>query len=108
MPDNKSPVERIKKFAKFVWRHFFTLADISLSINVLIYDNLLWKNALISLSIAITIDWAKQFIKLTPNSKRAHSSYNNTVSTNSSNNHWSDPYVVGSDAYLIRKSRDNY
>lgn len=54
---------KTKKTAKFVWRHFFTLADLSLSIDVLIFDSLIWKNALISLCIAITIDWVKQFMK---------------------------------------------
>ena len=72
MSVNQGYREGIKKTAKFFWRHFFTLADLSLSINVLVFNTLLWKNALISLSIAITIDWAKQFIKLTPN-KSSHS-----------------------------------
>jgi hypothetical protein len=57
---------------------------------------------------AALLDWAKQFIKLTPNANRSYFSSNGIISTNSSNNHWSDPYVVGSDAYLMRKSRENY
>ena len=56
---------KAKKTAKFVGRHFFTLADLSLSIDILIFDSLNWKYALISLCIAITIDWVKQFSKPT-------------------------------------------
>jgi hypothetical protein len=55
--------DKTRKTAKFVGRHFFTLVILSLSIGILIFASLNWKNALIYLGIAITIDWVKQFSK---------------------------------------------
>ena len=54
---------KAKKTAKFVGRHIFTLVILSLSMGILIFASLNWKNALIYLGIAITIDWIKQFSK---------------------------------------------
>jgi len=101
-----------KKTAKFIWRHFFTLFDISLSIKVLIFGSLIWKNALISLCVAITIDWVKQFIKFMPNPRVHHfhsdshavSRNTLTVSRNTLNDQWSNPNVMGTPAYLMRNS----
>lgn len=72
MPDNKSPVERIKKVAKVVWRHFFTAAIFAIIFPVFIKGPLNWENVFYMLSIAALVDWVKQFIKLSPNTSRCH------------------------------------
>lgn len=106
MPVNQSYMEKPKKAFRFIWRHLFTMADISLSINVLIYDHLLWKNAFISLSIAIAIDWAKQFIKLTPNPNRRHS-INDQFEPLHVRQPWNSS-IIGTPTHLMNIGHDRY
>ena len=99
---------KAKKTLKFVWRHFFMLADLSLSIKVLIFHTLIWKNALITLAVAIMIDWAKQFIKLGAGSNpyanphRVHPYNDVTVPLHI--RQWWNPGLIGTASY----ESDNY
>lgn len=98
-----------KKTLKLIWRHFFTLIDISLSLNVLLFDTLIWKNALISLAVAITIDWVKQYIKFTPNIKN-HPHHNDPSKPLIPPLHeqWWNPSIRGTPAYFMRHMGDRY
>jgi len=97
--------DKTKKTAKFVWRHFFTLVILSLSIGILIFASLNWKNALIYLGIAITIDWVKQFSKPTfkLHSRMPYSSYNDISLPLHIREPW-NPSFMGTSAY----ESDNY
>lgn len=99
---------KAKKPLKFVWRYFFTLVDLSQSINVLIFHTLLWKNALISLCIAITIDWAKQFIKLDRSFEphfRARNPHTD-IGTPIHIRQWQNPGIMGTGAYDLNRRND--
>lgn len=96
--------DKTKKVAKFVGRHFFTLVILFLSIGILIFASLNWKNALIYLGIAIAIDWMKQFGKCTLNG-RLHHSHSNSHAISRRTLDDENPYILGTSAYL---RRDNY
>lgn len=55
---------KTKKVLKLIWRHFFTLVNLSIGLTVFIEGPINWKNGLSMTAIAIFLDWAKQFIKL--------------------------------------------
>ena len=109
MVTRPSPMEIIKKIAKFFWRHFFTLGNLAIGFAAFMEGPLNWKNGLYMTIAAAFLDWAKQFIKLTPNSNRRHSSPHGSVDFNSYNNSdWSNPRIIGSDTYLMNQSRETY
>lgn len=92
--------DKTRKTAKFVGRHFFTLVILFLSIGILIFASLNWKNALIYLGIAITIDWVKQFSKpaFKFHSRMPYSAYNDISLPLYKRQPW-NPSIIGTSAY---------
>lgn len=106
---NQEHMVGIKKIAKFIWRHFLTMAILAIIIPVFIEGPLNWKNVFFMISTAIFLDWAKQFIKLTPNPNMHHSNHHGSVDFNRyTNSDWSNPRIIGSDTYLMNQSRERY
>ena len=97
--------KNIKKTAKFIWRHFFTLGILGLLLSIFIKDPLNWKNAFYMLCAAIAIDWVKQFIKLTPHS------YSNNPFRNESiqpfRKEWGNPSLRGTAANFLSNMDSN-
>ena len=111
MMDSELILEKAKKTYKFVWRHFFTLAIFAILLSVFIEAPLNWKNAFYMVATSLFLDWANQFIKLTPNARR-HSALdflqlNNSNSRVISVDNDSNPCIVGTSAYL-RHSGNRY
>jgi hypothetical protein len=97
---------KAKKAAKFVWRHFLTLSCLTLATYAFIYTNPIVSRVLITLCITAFLDWAKQFIKLTPNPERYHHHTNSHAVHR--DDQWWNPYVMGTPAYLMRNSDTRY
>lgn len=72
MAINQFNMESPKKVFRFIWRHFFTMINLSIGFSAFIEGPLNWKNGLYMTIAAAFLDWAKQFIKLTPNPKSRH------------------------------------
>jgi hypothetical protein len=98
---------KIRKALKFVWRHFFTLFDLSLSINVFIFHELRWKNALIFLSIAVVIDWAKQFMKLMPRRRGRFNDPFERFAVQPFRDQWWDSSLRGTPAHFLSHMDSN-
>lgn len=92
-----SPMESLKKTARFLWRHFFTLGNLTIGFFAFMEGPLNWKNGFYMIIAAAVLDWAKQFIKLTPNPGNKH-----TFDGFSSCRNDSNPSMRGTSAYYIR------
>ena len=112
MMDDKLILDKPKNTLKFVWRHVLTLGCLVLAMYAFIFTNPIVIRVLITLCIAGLLDWAKQFIKFTPNNARRHSALD-FLEQNNRNNHGifydndSNPSVIGTSAYL-RHSGNRY
>jgi hypothetical protein len=99
---------KAKKTLKFVWRHFFTLAELYFALNAILFRKPFWMNIFLILCAAIIIDWAKQFIKFSPRSTpysdphKAHPYNDITVPLHI--RQWWNPGLIGTASY----ESDNY
>ena len=106
MVTQPSPMENIKKIARFFWRHFFTLGNLAIGFAAFMEGPLNWKNGLYMTIAAAFLDWAKQFIKLTPNPNRHHST-NDQFEPLHVRQPWNSS-IPGTPAYLMNIGHDRY
>jgi hypothetical protein len=99
--------DKIKKAAKLLWRHAFTLFILSFILHGIFKGyTLQGENACGFLLGAILLDWYKQFMKPASNAgQHYHHSESQAIYRDDDG---SNPYVIGTPAYLRRNSDNRY
>lgn len=94
----------IKKTLKFVWRHFFTIYCLIEIIRGYIFTNPIFNRVLIIIGVAIAIDWAKQFIKLSRKFE-VPSNMNDpfNIATPLHKRQWWNPELYGSSTNILNR-----
>lgn len=86
---------KAKTIMKFLWRHFFTTWCLIEATHAFIYANPILSRVLITLCIAVAIDWAKQFIKPGRNFETPSSiNYPNNIATPLHKRQWWNPELL--------------